>query len=294
MAVSPRRPKGPHLNALRAFEATARLGSFSMAAEELSVTAGAVTQHVKALEAWAGTKLFARKAHGVELTPLAEELLPRFSYAFDELGHAVQMLRTKATPNRIKIATLPSIAQLWLAPRLGRLRQIAPEVSVSVFAMEAPPNLIREPFDMTLFFSIEPTGTKNVELFRDRIYPVCSPEIAKRLKVIKDLKSETLLHDNAWLNDWDLWLGAVPDAKGINSAGTVHSLFAVALEEARHSGGVLMAHEALVAPLLRSGELVKPFDDDLELPHKLIASPTKAFAKTPIYERVVQVLFEEA
>ena len=294
MAVSPRRPKGPHLNALRAFEATARLGSFSMAAEELSVTAGAVTQHVKALEAWAGTKLFARKAHGVELTPLAEELLPRFSYAFDELGHAVQMLRTKATPNRIKIATLPSIAQLWLAPRLGRLRQIAPEVSVSVFAMEAPPNLIREPFDMTLFFSIEPAGTKNVELFRDRIYPVCSPEIAKRLKVIKDLKSETLLHDNAWLNDWDLWLGAVPDAKGINSAGTVHSLFAVALEEARHSGGVLMAHEALVAPLLRSGELVKPFDDDLELPHKLIASPTKAFAKTPIYERVVQVLFEEA
>ena len=309
MAVSPRRPKGTHLNALRAFEATARLGSFSMAAEELSVTAGAVTQHVKALEAWAGTKLFARKAHGVELTPLAEELLPRFSYAFDELGHAVQMLRTKATPNRIKIATLPSIAQLWLAPRLGRLRQIAPEVSVSVFAMEAPPNLIREPFDMTLFFSIEPTGTKNVELFRDRIYPVCSPEIAKRLKVwLKDLKSETLLHDNAWLNDWDLWLGAVPDAKGINSAGTVHSLFAVALEEvpavhslfavaleeARHSGGVLMAHEALVAPLLRSGELVKPFDDDLELPHKLIASPTKAFAKTPIYERVVQVLFEEA
>ena len=294
MAVSPRRPKGPHLNALRAFEAAARLGSFSMAAEELSVTAGAVTQHVKALEAWAGTKLFARKAHGMELTPLAEELLPRFSYAFDELGHAVQMLRTKATPNRIKIATLPSIAQLWLAPRLGRLRQIAPEVSVSVFAMEAPPNLIREPFDMTLFFSIEPTGTKNVELFRDRIYPVCSPEIAKRLKVIKDLKSETLLHDNAWLNDWDLWLGAVPDAKGINSAGTVHSLFAVALEEARHSGGVLMAHEALVAPLLRSGELVKPFDDDLELPHKLIASPTKAFAKTPIYERVVQVLFEEA
>ena len=82
--------------------------------------------------------------------------------------------------------------------------------------------------------------------------------------------------------------------KRFNSAGTVHSLFAVALEEARHSGGVLMAHEALVAPLLRSGELVKPFDDDLELPHKLIASPTKAFAKTPIYERVVQVLFEEA
>ena len=300
MAVSPRRQQGTrHLNALRAFEATMRRSSavFQCAADgTICDCRGSYRNHVKALEAWAmGPKLFARKAlWPLELTPLAEELLPRFSYAFDELGHAVQMLRTKATPNRIKIATLPSIAQLWLAPRLGRLRQIAPEVSVSVFAMEAPPNLIREPFDMTLFFSIEPTGTKNVELFRDRIYPVCSPEIAKRLKVIKDLKSETLLHDNAWLNDWDLWLGAVPDAKGINSAGTVHSLFAVALEEARHSGGVLMAHEALVAPLLRSGELVKPFDDDLELPHKLIASPTKAFAKTPIYERVVQVLFEEA
>lgn len=82
MAVLPRRPKGPPLNALRAFEAAARLDSFVAAAEELGVTAGAVSQHVKAVEAWSGTSLFERSAQGVSLSAAGRLLTEDFTRAF--------------------------------------------------------------------------------------------------------------------------------------------------------------------------------------------------------------------
>ena len=294
MAIAPVRPKGPHLNALRAFEAAARLGSFTAAADELSVTPGAVTQHIKSLEAWAEAPLFFRNARGVVLTPLAEELLPGFTAAFDQLGLAVQALRAKATPSKIKVAALPSIAQLWLPPRLGRLRRAAPEISVSVVAMETAPNLTREPFDLTLFYSAAPLGANEMEIAQDRIFPVCAPEIAARLARLADLNNETLLQDGAWANDWDSWLSAQPDADGIARTGTVHSLFSVALEEARHGGGVLIAHEALVQPLLDNGELVRPFTASLDLPARLVAETAPAFARSPIFNQVQAFLLSGA
>lgn len=294
MAIAPVRPKGPHLNALRAFEAAARLGSFTAAADELSVTPGAVTQHIKSLEAWAEAPLFFRNARGVVLTPLAEELLPGFTAAFDQLGLAVQALRTKAAPGKIKAAALPSIAQLWLPPRLGKLRQTAPDIAVSVVAMETPPNLTREPFDLTLFYSADPLGTDEIEVARDRIYPVCAPGIAARLTTVADLNQETLLHDGAWASDWDMWLNAQPEGGTVARTGTVHSLFSVALEEARHGGGVLIAHEALVAPLLESGELVRPFAAALELPARIVAHITPALARSPVFEQIRPVLFPDS
>ena len=252
--------KGPHLNALRAFESAARLGSFTAAADELSVTPGAIAQHVKSLEAWAESSLFIRNTRGVTLTPLGEELLPDFTRAFDQLSEAVQALRTKAAPQQVRIATLPAIAQLWLSQRLGKLRQLIPEMSVSVVAAQTMPNLLREPFDIALFFEDGALANDECKIFQDRIFPVCSPDIAARLGTLSALGAETLLHDSTWADDWDLWLATSPGGGEINSSGPVFSLFSVALEEARNGAGVLMAHEALVTLFLKSGELVAPFD----------------------------------
>ncbi|OUR80725.1 LysR family transcriptional regulator [Alphaproteobacteria bacterium 46_93_T64] len=278
MSVAPPRPKGPHLNALRAFESAARLGSFTAAAEELCVTPGAIAQHIKSLEAWAESPLFARNTRGVVLTPLGEELLPDFSVAFDRLSEAVQALRTKAAPKKIRIATLPAIAQLWLSERLGNLRQVAPDISVSVIAVETMPNLLREPFDVTLFFEDGPMEKGDTEIFQDCIFPVCNPEIGSRLGSVSALRNETLLHDSTWTEDWKLWLSSVPGDKKLPTLGPVYSLFSVALEEARHGAGVLMAHEALVAPALESGELVSPFEHKLTLQRRLVMKTTPAFA----------------
>jgi len=290
MPVSPPRPKGPHLNALRAFEAAARLGSFAAAAEELSVTPGAVTQHIKALEAWAGTSLFLRGARGVELTPTAQALVPAFTRAFDQLGLAVHALRKQVAPNRIKLATLPSLAQYWLPPRLGQLRQAAPELQISVIALEEPPNLVREPIDMALFFSSDPLGPNDLELARDRIFPICTPELAARLTRLDELRDQTLLRDSSWAGDWELWLAAQTDQGGLAVRGREHSLFAVALEEARHGGGVLMAHEALVQRFLDSGELVRPFPGIVELPRRLVLRMTLEMRRSDQFDRVKSVL----
>src|SRR5689334_22178144 len=146
MPVAPPRPKSLPLNALRAFEASARLGSFVLAAQELGVTSGAVAAHVKALEAELGAPLFERKARAVILTTLARRVLPDFVAAFDALSDATQTLRSEAAPQRVHIAALPAIAQLWLSPRLPALRTAAPDIAVSITAMEAPPNLKRVPF----------------------------------------------------------------------------------------------------------------------------------------------------
>ncbi len=281
MSVSPPRPKGPHLNALRAFESAGRLQSFISAAEELCVTPGAVSQHVKSLEAWAEGKLFVRNVRGVVLTPLGEELLPEFTQAFDQLNEAVQTLRTKSTPNKIRIATLPSIAQLWLSQKLGQLRLTAPEISVSVVAVETPPNLSREPFDVTLFFQDDPLEKGGATLFQDRIFPVCAPDIAERLKQVSDLEKETLLYDSAWMDDWTLWLESISGVALPVKRGPVHSLFSVALEEARHGAGVLMAHEALVSSYLANGILVVPFDHKLTLRRSLVMQVTPGFRTNP-------------
>jgi len=281
MAISPPRPKGPHLNALRAFESAARLGSFVAAAEELSVTPGAIAQHIKSLEAWAESALFVRQTRGVALTPLGEELLPDFTVAFDRLSEAVQALRSKSAPNNIRIATLPSIAQLWLPDKLGKLRHIAPEISVSVVALETPPNLAREPFDVALFFRDGAPERDEIALFQDRIFPVCSPDIATRMSNVTELESETLLHDSTWAGDWALWLNSVPNATRLGHRGPTHSLFSVALEEARNGAGVLMAHEALVLPRLKSGELVAPFDHKLTLQRRLMMRLAPGFRNKP-------------
>ena len=184
MAISPPRPKGPPLNALRAFDAAARHCSFTRAANELCVTPGAVAQQVKSLESWSGAQLFTRKAHGIALTELGQALLPEFVDAFDRLGAAVQKLRSRANPDQVRIAALPSVAQLWLSPRLPKIRSTHGAPEISVIATETPPNLSRELFDLSIFFEDLPGYPNHIEICRDKIFPVCTPALAQRLESV--------------------------------------------------------------------------------------------------------------
>lgn len=256
MPVAPPPLKGLPLNALRAFEAAARLGGFAAAAEELGVTAGAVTAHVKALEDALGAALFERHAKGVRLTALGLRSLPGFTDAFDRLGLAVQGLRHEAAPRTVHIATLPAIAQLWLSPRLPGLRRSAPEITVSITAMEVPPDLKRSPFDLCLFF--RPPGEGRV-LAPDVIFPVCAPALARMLARPDDLFGAPCLTDSAWSDDWADWASAALPGRGFAPKGPVFSLYALAVEEAVNGAGVLMGHEALIGRHLEEGRLVAPF-----------------------------------
>lgn len=253
MPVAPPPAKSLPLGALRAFEAAARLGGFKAAALELGVSPGAVTAHIKTLEAELGAPLFERTARGVQLTALGAGAAPGFIAAFDALAQAAASLRAQAAPQVVHIATLPAIAQLWLSPRLPVLRAAAPEIAVSITALEAPPNLKRAPFDLSLF----PSERGGILVAEDMIFPVCTPALAARLMRPEDLGSVACLSDASWQDDWPRWLRAA----GIDLPlrGPVYSLYALAVEEAVNGAGVLMGHGPLVAGHLARGTLVAPF-----------------------------------
>lgn len=263
MPVSPPRLPNLPMNALRAFEAAARLGGFAAAAAELGVTPGAVTAHVKQLEARLGAALFDRVAKGVVLTPLGARVLPEMSAAFDAVTAASHSLRAEARPRQVHIATLPAIAQLWLSPRLPALRTRSPDVSVSITAMEEPPNLKRAAYDLCLFFD----EGQGVVLEEDCVFPVCAPGVAAGLRQVSDLERVPCLSDSVWQGDWAAWLAA--SGVALVPRGPVFSLYALAVEEAVNGGGVLMGHAALVQRHLDDGRLVRPFAGEVVLPRAL-------------------------
>ncbi|MEM7524972.1 MAG: LysR family transcriptional regulator [Pseudomonadota bacterium] len=259
MSVDPPRPRPAPLTALRSFEAAARLGGFAAAAIELGVTAGAVSQQVRVLETWAGAPLFERRAQGVALTALGARAAADLGGAFDRLGAASNGLRAAAAPQSVSIAALPSIAQLWLAPRLPGIRAAAGGVRISVSALEAPPNLMREPFDIALFFEDAPGAAEGCDLAPGAVFPVCAPAIAARLTGPEDLLNEALLTDAAWIDDWGAWADTAGAAA--LTGGATYSLYAIAVEEALAGAGVLMGRRPLIDSHLKSGALVAPFGE---------------------------------
>lgn len=250
----------PPLNSLRTFEAAARHESFAKAADELGVTPAAVSHQVKALEQWLGAPLFKRHAQGLHLTETGRAVNPGFSKAFDALGAAVQGLRAASPHAQVNIAALPSIAQLWLTPRLPSLRKAFPRLRPSIHALKSPPNFRREPFDLAIFFvrGEKPYG-KAIPLVDDIIFPACSPNVAQSLRTPSDLAVNTLLHDTSWTNDWYSWLVAADVADVVTDEGLDFSLYSLAVQAAIDGAGILMAHEALVAAPLASGALAVPF-----------------------------------
>jgi DNA-binding transcriptional LysR family regulator len=272
------------LNALRAFEAAARTGAFTLAAAELGVTPGAVTAHVKALEDRLGAALFERQARGVRLTALGLAAVEELTGAFDALAGAEARLRALALPREVQIATLPAIAQLWLSPRLPALRAAAPEIAVSITALEAPPNLKRSLHDLSLF----PAEAGGQLVAGDALFPVCAPALAARLGRVEDLGEVPCLSDTAWDRDWEVWLAAVGATVAVR--GPAFSLYSLAVEEAVNGAGVLMGHGALVEGHLARGALVAPFPQRVALEKGLRLWSARPVVKGSAVARVVEFL----
>lgn len=271
MAIDAPKLRLPSLKALQAFETAARHESFSRAAEELSVTPGAVAQQVKALEDWLGFPLFRRQSHGLQLLPQAKAALPGLVRAFDSLGDSVQDLRNAGPVRQIRIAALPCIAQLWLSPRLPQLRQHFPDLQISVTAMETPPNFRREPYDLALFYLNSDSGDPaRLVLAQDYLFPVCSPALVKELELTEGLLEEQpLLADAVWAQDWPSWMkfaGLNPDKATISAS---FSLYSLALQTAIDGGGLLIGRETLVTNALQRKDVIAPFNIRLPSPRPL-------------------------
>lgn len=258
-ALAPLGPPPLPLGACRAFEAAVRAGGFRAAGEALGMSAGAVSAQVRRVEAWAGRALFRRHPQGVTASPEALAVLPALSRALTALA---ALGVEGAAP--VRIAALPAVAQLWLAPRLPALRAALPGVTVSVTALERPPEAKRAPYDLALFFA----DTGGILLVEDALVPVCAPVFAARLATPADLRRLPCLADSAWAQDWRSWAAVAmpgqPPPRGVE-----HSLYALAVAEAVAGAGVLIGHRALVADALASGALVAPIGPEVPAPRGL-------------------------
>jgi len=267
MSVSPPRPKGPPLNSLRAFESAARLGSFSAAADELNVTAGAISQHIRTIEEWAGLPLFERRPQGVRLSTEGRRLLPKFTEAFDSMGLAIRSLRDLSPSRSMSIVALPSVAQLWLQPRLHLFRTAHPETTLSVTVSETPPNLERDLYDLSLFMRDPNEG--GIVLAQDSLAPVCSPDLG--VITSADIAKHRLLHDEVWGQDWANWVQATDMSVDHPEDGPRFSLYSMAVEEAKAGTGILIGHTALLDRELESGTLIQPFKTQVPCRDALVA-----------------------
>lgn len=260
MSLTPPRPAPPPLNALRAFEAALRHESFQRAADELAVTPGAIAQQVRKLEDWAGLRLFDRNAQGVTPTAPARAVMTRLSTAFEDLTNVARTLRQSTARVPVRIAALPAIAQLWLAPRLTALRSVLPGAELSIHALDTPPSLIHGSFDIAIYPAWEPMAD-SVSVAANVLGPVAAPDLAKHIRTPGDLINATLIHDSAWHQDWAYWLNRALVTTVDAARGPVFSLYSLAVDRCVAGEGVLIGHSALIGDHLAHGRLVQLFPD---------------------------------
>ncbi|HVK80381.1 MAG TPA: transcriptional regulator GcvA [Verrucomicrobiae bacterium] len=255
----------PPLNALRAFEAVARLGSIAAAAEELTVTRGAVSQSVKSLEDYLGRSLMRRTTRGLVLSDAAIAALPALSEGFDRLADAASGLATPERGGRLTISVAPSFAHKWLAPRLADFSQAHPDLDVQIHASMGLANFEAEGVDLAIRFGAGRwPGIESHLLLREEVTPVCAPSAAAQIKTPADLARFTLLHDDSSLQDqscpdWTMWLKAA-NVKGAEpNRGPRFNQSSLVIEAAASGRGVALAKRALAQADIDSGRLAAPF-----------------------------------
>jgi LysR family glycine cleavage system transcriptional activator len=258
----------PPLNAVRAFEAVARLGSMKEAAVELSVTDGAVSQQVRLLEDWLGTPaLFRRSARRVVLTPAGAALLAEFGPALDRISAAVQQHRTRrhdAPTIALNVNALATFSLRWLLRRMAAFRAEHPDIEVRLSTSNETVDALAEPFDVVIRGGPDSfPGYTSRFLFGERRLPVCRPALLDRTPLSEpfDLSRHTLLHVSSMPRLWRDWLAEAGEPALRPESSLTFDHFYLTIQAAIDGLGVAMGPTALVADDLAAGRLVTPFPD---------------------------------
>jgi LysR family glycine cleavage system transcriptional activator len=255
----------PPLNALRAFEAAARHKGYAGAAEELCVTRGAISRHVKLLEEHLGVRLFKRLPKGIELTDSGGKFLPVLTEAFDNISDGAR--RVSGDKSELRILCPPTISIRWLIPRLDQFRSAHPDIRIRLTTDFFGPHGFDQ-FEFDLSFSAEHARDRSPDtlvlpLFPMIISPACAPKLMTGnvpLKVPEDLARFTLLHESAKHNDWKTWLDSFRISGVDPTTGDVFPNLDIASKAAVMGTGVIMGDLVLNRSELEMGTLVMPFE----------------------------------
>lgn len=256
-----------HLNALRSFEATARLGSYVRAANELAVTAAAVGQQVRMLENHFGSALFQRQGKKLVLTEAARAVLPDIKDAFDRLAQAANRLRETRRAPLVTITLPPSFAAKWLIPRIETFRMAHPDVDVRLDTTDRLADLPRENVAVGIRYgSGRYPGLDATLLMAEEVFPVCSPSLVTRMRKLRepdDLAHFKLIHDTIMdshpsFPTWATWLKTAGARKVDARRGMRVNSSVMALQAAIEGQGVALARSVIVADDLLGKRLIRP------------------------------------
>jgi len=260
-----------HLNALRAFEASARHRSFSAAAQELNVTPAAVGQLVRRLEQWLGTALFERGPTGrsrLHLTDTAERALPDILAGFDRLGRGMELLKQGPISQTVTITVSPAFAAKWLLPRIERFQTRWPNFDVRLDTNHKLVDFAAQRVDLGVRYG--PGNWQGLladQLMEEELYPVCAPKWLNErdhLQAPSDLASETLIHDLSMdgytgFPSWNTWFDKAGAPEVDTTRGLKINNSSAVLQAAIDGQGIALARSVMAREDLAAGRLVRLF-----------------------------------
>ncbi len=255
------RGRAPLFAALRVVEAVCRHRSYTVAGQSLGITHSAVSQQIRRLEENLGVSLFLRRGLEMEPTPAAQSLAATYADASRLVDGALAAAAAGASPQHLTLSMMPSMASLWLAPRLAALREALPEVMLNILTTRELADLEAGEADVAIRFGLgDWPRLKSRLLFREEIFPVCSPDFVTRHDVREPadlVRVPLLLPDSP---PWSLWFAVA----GVEATQPLKGLrvddASLALKAATAGVGAVLIRQDLAEGDLAAGRLVRLFE----------------------------------
>ena len=254
----------PPTHNLLAFEAVARRRSFALAAAELHLTASAVSHQVARLESQLGVRLFDRSAHGVRISAAGEQYMARIAGALTAITAATEDLR-QGVSNSLYVHSAPSIASLWLIPRLRGFAQAYPDVALNLSAAHTPSDFALGQVDVDIRYGVPQWPDLVVEpLFEERVVPLASPQFIRehRLKRVEQLVDLPLIQSNVSVVQWSDWFSAVSDKRAPERFSVRFDRAQMSLDAAAQDLGVALESATIAGRHIAEGKLRPVFGLD--------------------------------
>src|SRR3954465_2031696 len=292
----------PSLDLLEGFEAAARHLSFTKAGEELFLTQSAVSRQIKDLEDQLGVPLFHRRHRALTLTEAGQQLYAATAQVLTTMRSATSRLRGQSGRKTLSLTTTNSFAALWLIPRLAGFTRTHPDVEVKITADTRVQDLERDGLDIAIRHGpASLAGANAVRLFGERVFPVCSPKLLKKLplKDPADLKNHCLLQysdpegRHPWLN-WKTWLEVARIADMRPASTLSFSGYDQIIPAAVAGHGVALGRSPLLKDLLAAKELVAPFKSSADPARAYFAITSRGAAARPEVAGFIEWLKDEA
>jgi LysR family glycine cleavage system transcriptional activator len=248
-----------HLNGLRAVEAVIRLGSLQRAADELGVSASAVSQQISRTEAQVGRMLFLRTRSGLAPSEFGARLGGRLSSGFRELEDAVA-LADDPSENTLTVSVAPAFASRFLVPRMMRFWELHPEILMRTDASTRLVDLDNSDVDLGIRLGDGKWPNVQAEKLIDMdVFPICAPSIAAKLRSVEDLARAYVISDSSTMISWDNWFAAagVQPVRMLQGASFTDVL--LCLDAVIAGQGVMLGWQMLAGDALADGRLVEPF-----------------------------------